>query len=260
MRATPTYADHLAPRSHHATRVSRSGAAGAGCRRMRARIRSVSATTEGLDGGRRGRDGGARLGVERLDEQRQVNGGRSIDDGSRSSEARGPRSPLRRTETVLDRLLRFVVGAIMLLAVLINFANVVARYVFLRPFIWAEEAMQFLNVWAVLLGTAVVTRTDSHLKMDALLTVLSPALRRALDALGAVLGVTVALYVVAQSVGMIRMLATTGQRSVIAGVPMDLMYLAIPLGFGTGALFAVLGIYRRRSRRAGEAAAKPEVV
>jgi TRAP-type C4-dicarboxylate transport system permease small subunit len=170
-------------------------------------------------------------------------------------------SLLRRAETALDRLLRFVVGAIMILAVLINFANVVARYVFLRPFIWAEETMQFLNVWAVLLGAAVVTRMDSHLRMDALHHAISPAARRVLDALGGVLAVAVALYIIVQSVDMIRMLAATGQRSVIARVPMNLMYLAIPLGFASGALFAVLRIrWRRRSRRAAEAAAAPESV
>ena len=170
-------------------------------------------------------------------------------------------SRLGRAETALDRLLRFVVGAIMILAVVINFANVVARYVLLRPFIWAEETMQFLNVWAVLLGAAVVTRMGTHLKMDALYNLTSPAARRVLDAWGSVLGVAVALYVIAQSVDMIRMLAATGQRSVIARVPMNLMYLAIPLGFGFGVLFAVLRFHsRRRARRAAEAAAAPEVV
>ncbi len=108
---------------------------------------------------------------------------------------------------------------------------------------------------------AVVTRMDSHLKMDALYNLISPAARRVLDALGGVLGLAVALYVIAQSVDMIRMLAATGQRSVIARVPMDLMYLAIPLGFGSGAVFTVLRIHaRRRARRAAEAAAAPEVV
>jgi TRAP-type C4-dicarboxylate transport system permease small subunit len=165
-------------------------------------------------------------------------------------------SLLHRAETALDRLLRFAVGAIMIVAVVVNFANVVARYVFLRPFIWAEETMQFLNVWAVLLGAAVVTRTDSHLKMDALYNWMPPRARRGLDAGSGVLGVAVALYVIAQSVEMIRMLATTGQRSVIARVPMNLMYLAVPLGFGASALFAILRIHRgRRARRAADAAA-----
>ena len=170
-------------------------------------------------------------------------------------------SLLGRAEVGLERLLRFVVGAIMLVAVAINFANVVSRYVFLSPFIWAEETMQFLNVWAVLLGAAVMTRHNSHLKMDALYSAVPPTVRRVLDALGAVLAVAVAFYVIAQSFDMIRMLSATGQRSVIARVPMNLMYLAIPLGFGSGALFVVLWLRGlRRARRAADASAAPEIV
>lgn len=177
------------------------------------------------------------------------------------SAAREPTSLLDRAELGLERLLRFVVGAIMIAAVVINFANVVARYLFFSPFIWAEETMQFLNVWAVLLGAAVVTRRNTHLKMDALYGAVPPRVRRGLDAIAAGLAVVVALYVSAQSYDMIRMLYATGQRSVIARVPMNLMYLAIPLGFGSGALFVVLQLRAsRRARRAADVSAPPEVV
>jgi len=174
---------------------------------------------------------------------------------------REPMSLLSRAEVGLERLLRFVIGAIMIAAVALNFANVVARYVFLSPFIWAEETMQFLNVWAVLLGAAVVTRRNLHLKMDALYGAVPPTVRRVLDAVSVVLAVAVAFYVIAQSLDMIRMLSATGQRSVIARVPMDLMYLAIPLGFGSGALFLILRLLAlRRARRAADAPAAPEIV
>jgi hypothetical protein len=49
---------------------------------------------------------------------------------------------------VLARILRGGVGALMLGAVGVNLANIVGRYVFARPFIWTEEIMQFLDVWA----------------------------------------------------------------------------------------------------------------
>ncbi len=57
---------------------------------------------------------------------------------------------LARGEAVLAGILRGVVGALMLGAVGVNLANIVGRYVFARPFIWAKEIMQFLDVWAVM--------------------------------------------------------------------------------------------------------------
>ena len=160
---------------------------------------------------------------------------------------------VERAERVVTRLLQFVVGIVMISAVLVNFTNVVGRYAFLRPFVWAEEVMQLLNVWAAMLGAAVVTRNGAHLRMDALYNWVSPRTRRVLDALTNVLTLAVALYVIAQSLQMIRMLAATGQRSVIARVPMNVMYAAIPLGFGGAILFLLLWFWSFfRSRPAAE--------
>jgi len=149
-----------------------------------------------------------------------------------------------RGEAVLAGLLRGVVGALMLGAVGVNLANIVGRYVFARPFIWAEEIMQFLDVWAVMLGAAVITREAAHLRMDALHHLASPRVRRALDLFADVVAFAVVTYVLLQSVDMIRMLTRTAQRSVIAGVPMNLMYAAILVGFGGSAVFLVARLAR----------------
>jgi TRAP-type C4-dicarboxylate transport system permease small subunit len=137
----------------------------------------------------------------------------------------------------------------MIAAVAVNFANVVARYLFLRPFVWGEEIMQFMNVWAVMLGAAVVTSHGAHLRMDAFYNLAGPRLRRALEVLSNLLAMAVFLYVIYQSLQMVQMLTGTGQRSVIARVPMNVMYAAIPLGFACGFLFLTnwfLGLWRRQ--------------
>ena len=158
-----------------------------------------------------------------------------------------------RAELLLARLLQFLVATIMIAAVLINFANVVGRYAFLRPFIWAEEVMQFLNIWVVMLGAAVATRNRTHLKMDAVYTLVPHRARRVLDALAGVLALAVSICVIVQSIQMIQMLAATGQRSVIARLPMNVMYAAIPLGFGCAILFLLLGFWGLfRSRPSAE--------
>ncbi len=128
----------------------------------------------------------------------------------------------------------------MLAAIGVNFANVVARYVFLRPFPWAEETMQFLAVWLVMLGAAVITRNREHLRMDALLVGVPSRVRRGLEAFNTLVAVAICVYVVVQSAQVVQVLTSTGQRSVIARLPMNQMYAAVLLGFGFSALFPVL--------------------
>ena len=73
--------------------------------------------------------------------------------------------------------------------------------------------------------------------------------RRALDALNTLLGIVLCLYVVAQALQVVRLLSSTGQRSVIARIPMNVMYTSVLLGFGLAALFPVLAWLRRGDAR-----------
>ena len=58
---------------------------------------------------------------------------------------------------ILRDIPRAGIGVIILVAVAINFANIVGRYVFLAPFDWAEEVLVFLVIWGVCLGGSAVT-------------------------------------------------------------------------------------------------------
>jgi TRAP-type C4-dicarboxylate transport system permease small subunit len=147
-------------------------------------------------------------------------------------------------EVRLMRLLRAMIGCLMLLAVSLNCANVVGRYVFLKPFVWAEEMMQFMHLWIVMLGATVLTSQGAHLKMDAVYLLATPRVRRALDSVTNLLGVLVSLVILVAATQIIQMLAANDQRSVIARVPMALVYAVIPLSFGCGVLLLALWFAR----------------
>ena len=62
---------------------------------------------------------------------------------------------------------RAIIGCMILVGILINVANVIGRYMFLEPIIWAEEIMIYIMVWTVFIGAILVTFDGQHLKMDA---------------------------------------------------------------------------------------------
>ena len=61
---------------------------------------------------------------------------------------------------------RLIIGSMILIGILINIANVIGRYMFLEPIIWAEEIMIYIMVWTVFIGAILVTFDGQHLKMD----------------------------------------------------------------------------------------------
>src|SRR5580700_11316146 len=72
-------------------------------------------------------------------------------------------------------------AVLMLIAVALNAANIIGRYVFFSPIASAEEVMLFLLVGTVFLGNAIVGYEGKQLRMDVLLHMLPPAVRRGFD-------------------------------------------------------------------------------
>jgi TRAP-type C4-dicarboxylate transport system permease small subunit len=137
----------------------------------------------------------------------------------------------------LSGLLEWVAAALLLAAVGLNFANVVARYAFGRPIVTAEEILQYANVWIVMLAAAAVTGLNRHLNMDIVLQSAPARVRRALEFGFAALGAGLTLFVLVQGVRIVWEIHGMGQHSIAAGIPLALVYLAIPIGFGVALMF-----------------------
>lgn len=127
---------------------------------------------------------------------------------------------------------RVALGGLILAGVALNFANVIGRYVFLVPIIWAEEVLVFIMIWCVMLGATLVTWENAHLRMDALYHLASPRVRRWLNAASTLAFLVAAVFVLVQSARVVALVASTGQRSVVAEIPMTLAYGALPVSFG----------------------------
>lgn len=143
--------------------------------------------------------------------------------------------------TAIVKTIRALLGLLILAGVVLNFANVIGRYLFWRPIIWAEEILVFIMIWCVMLGATLVTWDNAHLRMDAVYQLGSPRVRRGLGLLSAVALLGTAVFVLVQSTRVLALVASTGQRSVVAEVPMAIPYGAIPISF---ALIAAIVIRR----------------
>src|SRR5262249_12160303 len=133
---------------------------------------------------------------------------------------------------------------LLLAAVALNFANVIARYAFGRPIVATEEILQYANVWIVMLAAAGVTRLDMHLRLDVLVPRRRPRLLRILEWAIAALGAGLAAFVGLQGARIAALTYDVGQRSIAAGIPLVIVYLAIPIGFGCGLVFLLDRLWR----------------
>jgi len=130
-----------------------------------------------------------------------------------------------------------VLSAICLLvAVALNFANIIGRYVFFSPIASAEEIMLFLFVGTVFLGNSVVGWRGQQLRMDVFLHALPPAWRRVLDVFADLAVIAVSLILIVIGWPAIQMLAEFDQRSQAADIPLVIPQALVPIGLALNAL------------------------
>jgi TRAP-type C4-dicarboxylate transport system permease small subunit len=152
---------------------------------------------------------------------------------------------------------RFIVAALILASITLNFANVIGRYVFFSPIIWAEEVMIFIMIWCVFIGAVLVTWDGRHLRMDLLANIIPSPWREVINFIAAAGFLLIAALVVSQSWIAFSLFASLGQRSTTAGVPMLIPHAAPLIGF---ALMFVCVAVRFRAHVAGALGSEAEDV
>ncbi len=134
---------------------------------------------------------------------------------------------------------RFLLGLLIFVGIVINFAHIIGRYVFSSPIIWAEEILIFIMIWCVFIGAIVVTWEGRHIKMDLLSAKIPPPWREIVNVLTTIGIILVCIFVIRQSWTVVSLFYETGQQSVIARLPAGIMHSSILVGF-SGMLLVVL--------------------
>jgi TRAP-type C4-dicarboxylate transport system permease small subunit len=146
------------------------------------------------------------------------------------------------------RVIELVLALAFITAVLLNFSNVVGRYVFGISLLGSDEVQVFIMVGMTFLGAAVVTRRNQHLRMDVLVRFMPPAVQMLLRIAEQLLLVTLAGFVLSQSYYYASQMLRLGRASDMAGVPMWIPHGTVALGFGLMLIIAawrLFGVARR---------------
>jgi TRAP-type C4-dicarboxylate transport system permease small subunit len=143
---------------------------------------------------------------------------------------------------------RLIIGSMILIGIGINIANVIGRYLFLEPIIWAEEIMIYIMVWTVFIGSILVSYEGQHLKMDVFSVMLPSPFKEIINFIATASVLLVCLYVIPNNWVVVELMWNNDQRSVVAEVPMVIPHFALLFGF---AMIFVAIVVRFRSHVTG---------
>ena len=146
-------------------------------------------------------------------------------------ERRGNRSVIDKAFDRIARAIELALAVAFILAVVLNFTNVVGRYLFGVSFLASDEVQVFVMVGMTFLGAAVVTRRHEHLRMDVLVQFMPSPVRLVLRIAEQILLIVLAGFVLSQSYFYATQMWRIGRTSDMAGVPMWIPHGSVALGF-----------------------------
>jgi tripartite ATP-independent transporter DctM subunit len=95
----------------------------------------------------------------------------------------GSAGALRKAERWLGSIVAAAAAFLVVAEIIVLFTGVSARYLFQKPIIWSDELAGILFLWLAMLGAVVAFQRAEHMRMTAIIGMVSPRTRALFDAL-----------------------------------------------------------------------------
>lgn len=162
-----------------------------------------------------------------------------------------PSSPVPPVRSSVPQWLRRLVDADVIISVislsllvLIVAVQVFCRYVLQNSLDWTEELARYLLIWSVLFGCSYATKTDSHLEMAILRSLVGPRTGKGVHVFSCLVTALFCGIMIAASLDSIANIRWSEQLTPAMQIPAWYVWLAMPVGFGLMGVHAILRIVR----------------
>ena len=145
-------------------------------------------------------------------------------------------------ELVFIKMPHVAGGTLFLIAAALNIINVIARYVFSNPILWAEEILIFIVIWGVFLVAGSITYRGGHLNMDLIYATLRPRWKRAVNIAIALTLIVCTVYTAMQSWKVVMLHYRNDGVTAGTDIPLVFPHMALLFGFSFMALAALVRI------------------
>ena len=125
----------------------------------------------------------------------------------------------------------FLVAVMIAVMAIVNFLQVVFRYVIEGSLPWSEELLRFLFVWTTFLGAGIGVRKGAHLGLTIIVNNLPPKLKKFVVFLNYLICIVFSAIIGMLGLSIVSMQAEFNVRSSAMVLPMYWISLAIPVSF-----------------------------
>lgn len=136
---------------------------------------------------------------------------------------------LRKLDRLLTEIQTYVCAILLAFIIMIGAANVFCRYIMNNSLTWAEEAMRFLCIWMVFIGSSLTIRVDGHVSIDLLQSVLkNTKIKFVLYIITRLVAASFLIVLLPASIVLVQSMGNSYSSAV--GIPYSIVYLSFPVG------------------------------
>ena len=149
-------------------------------------------------------------------------------------------------ENALYKFLDYACAFLILALTLLIFWQVVARYVMNNSLTWSEELGRYMFVWITFVGLPAALKAGAHVAIDLLLKKTHGAFHMTILTVNAVATFLIGLVICVSGCRLVAL--GVGQISSAMQIPMQYVYVIIPVSGLCLAFFAVTEYFHERAR------------
>lgn len=147
---------------------------------------------------------------------------------------------IKKASDFIDKISRWLVVLTMAGMVFFTSIQIIAR-VFFQALSWSEEVTRYLLVWSTFIGAGCVYKSGGHINVTFIQDLFKGKTIKYVQVLVHLL--CSAFFAIAVYFGIKYLGKQGGQLSAALRIPMNLMYMAIPIGCGVMLLHSVNAIF-----------------
>ncbi len=132
-------------------------------------------------------------------------------------------------DKVLTSIQTYICAILFTAIIIIGASNVFCRYVLNDSLTWAEEAMRFICIWLVFIGSSLTIRIDGHVSIDVLQSFLkNTKVKFVLYIISRVLAASFLVLLLPASIELVGKMSNSYSSAV--GISYSIVYLSFPVG------------------------------
>ncbi|MDR1179286.1 MAG: TRAP transporter small permease subunit [Spirochaetales bacterium] len=145
---------------------------------------------------------------------------------------------------IVQKIEVFIGVSCLFLLFVLMIANTFGRYLLAMPIFWADELNNFLFVWVGFLGAAYIMGNDGHIRVTAIFGVLSRSGRFCVLQISNLIFLFMCAIFMEPCYRLLRAVTFSG----IMRIPLEYIYIIIPLSFGFMGLHIINNMFQTTLR------------